>query len=279
MAASRLSTGRRLKKLGVRLLTALIPGIYVAYMKLVVRTSRVTLEGLDEILERRERGDDVVVAILHQDVFLSPYVFRGLDMLSFSNVGDAGDLMSALLERCGFRMVRGGTSSRASRQTPVVQEIVSRVRRRSDGRGEIVAVAPDGSRGPAGAINAGLVLFSMKLGADVYCARIQAKRALYLDTWDRTAIPLPFNELRLGLRGPFATKAKMTRVEMERSRQAIEDAFHELHREGFESFGQAPVPELSRQAPFRRDARIAPGERARRAVPSALEANGDEPGT
>lgn len=246
---SGLTPTRRLKKAGVRLLTVIVPAIYIAYMRLVAATSRIEASALDELIRRRDAGDDLVAAILHQDIFLTPYVLSPLKALAFTNVGDAGDLMAVLLQRCNFRIVRGGTSSRSSRRTPVVARILDEVRSRKDGRGTIVGSAPDGSRGPAGAINAGLVLFSIRMDADVYCIRIQAKRALYLKTWDRTTIPFPFNDIRVEVRGPFRIDAKPTSQRMEEMRLAVEDAFHELHTEGFRSFGQKAVPVLSRMPP------------------------------
>ena len=234
---------------GVRLLAVVAPTLYIAYMRFVYATSRVRAESLNELMRRRDAGDDVVAAVLHQDIFLVPFVLRELRALAFTNVGDAGDLMAALLARCDFDVVRGGSSSRSSRQTPVVGRILEAVRSRNDGLGTIVGSAPDGSSGPAGAINAGLVLFSLRMKADVYCIRIQASRAVYLRTWDRTTIPLPFGEIRVALRGPFRLDGKPTSARMEQMRLQIEDAFHELHSEGFRAFGRTPVPTLSRMPP------------------------------
>lgn len=247
--ASELTATRRLKKAGIRLLAAVVPSIYMAYMRLVAATSRIETSALEELLERRNSGDDLVAAVLHQDIFLMPYVLRPLEPLAFTNVGDAGDLMAAILQRCDFSIVRGGTSSRSSRRTPVVKRIIDEVKSRKKGRGTIVGSAPDGSRGPAGAINAGLVLFSIRLDADVYCIRTQSKRTFYLKTWDRTAIPLPFNHIRVAVQGPFRLLGKPTSEGMETMRLEIENAFHDLHRDGFRGFGQAPVPVLSRMPP------------------------------
>ncbi len=251
--ASALTPSRKLKKAGIRILAGVTPALYVAYMRFVYVTSRVDAHDAVSILtRRRDEGQVLVAASLHQEVFLIPYVLRALRALTFTNVGDAGDLMAALLERCNFRVVRGGTSSRPSRQTPVVARIIEEVRARRarhDGEGIIVGSAPDGSKGPAGAINAGLVLFSIRLNADVYCVRIHSKRSFYLRTWDRTAIPLPFNHIRVRVKGPFRIEGKPTREEMEAMRLRIEDGFHELHTEGFQTFGRTPVPTLSRAAP------------------------------
>jgi lysophospholipid acyltransferase (LPLAT)-like uncharacterized protein len=250
--ASPITLTRRLKKAGVRVLAAVVPAIYVAYMRLVYLTSRVDAdEAVGVLTRRRDAGDNVVAASLHQGIFLIPYVLRELRAVAFTNVGDAGDLMAALLGRCNFQVVRGGSSSRASRQTPVVGRIIEAVRSRPSTEGCIVGSAPDGSSGPAGAINAGLVLFSIRLNADIYCVHIQSKRSIHLNTWDRTAIPLPFNRIRVRVKGPFRINGKPTRNAMEAARLQIEDAFHELHTEGFTSFGQTPVPTLSRVAPRR----------------------------
>ena len=97
------------------------------------------------------------------------------------------DRVGAILERCGFDVLRGGTSSRASRRTPIFDDLVARIANRP---GAITAVTPDGSRGPAGAVQPGIALLACRTGAELYCLKIHARPALYLPTWDRTMIPL-----------------------------------------------------------------------------------------
>jgi lysophospholipid acyltransferase (LPLAT)-like uncharacterized protein len=237
---------RRLKKAGVRLLTILAPLLYLAYMRLVAATSRIHRTEIDAVFDRAYDDVNVALAILHQDVFVAPFLFRDRAILTLANIGDAGDIITSLLERCGFQVARGGTSSRKSRRTTaVIRDVLRRAEQTPPGTGMITAFTPDGSRGPAGAVRAGVVLLTSKLGAELYCMNVFATRALYLPTWDRTLIPLPFCELWIDVDGPIRYPARLDRDQLEAGRREIENRLHELHRKGFARTGSRPVPPLT----------------------------------
>jgi len=242
---SALPLHRRLKKLGVRLLARVAPVIYLAYMRLVAATSHIHRSAIDAAFDRVYDDVNVTLAILHQDVFVAPFLFRDRSIVTLANAGDAGDLITALLESCDFDVVRGGTSSRASRRSlTILREVLRRARSRPAGVGAIAAFTPDGSRGPAGAIRAGVVLLASQLQAELYCMNVHASRAVYLPTWDRTMIPLPFCEIWIDVDGPVRFPARLERDALERGRCEVETRLHGLHREGFARESRTPVPKL-----------------------------------
>jgi hypothetical protein len=71
------------------------------YMRVVFATSRVVRIGMDEMVATARAGSNVALAVLHQDVVLSGMVFRDLGIVTVANVGDAGDIIAAVLVRCG----------------------------------------------------------------------------------------------------------------------------------------------------------------------------------
>jgi lysophospholipid acyltransferase (LPLAT)-like uncharacterized protein len=252
----RLPLRRRIKKGGVRFVAALLPRLYLAYMRLVAATSRIERSDVDRAFDRVRSGRHVVLALLHQDVFVAPFLFRDRAIVTLVNSGDAGEIISAILERCGFAVTRGGTSSRASRRSPsVLRGIIREARQAPHGMGSLVGLTPDGSRGPPGAIRAGVALSAIHLDAETYCLKTHATRAWYLPTWDRTMIPLPFNRIRVYVHGPILPPLRSGHAGVEELRSAIERGLHELHRAAFAERGQRAVPELRRlesQTPERR---------------------------
>jgi lysophospholipid acyltransferase (LPLAT)-like uncharacterized protein len=247
-APNELSPSKRLKKGGVRVLASIAAHVYLAYMTLVAWTSRIDRGHASDLVAQAAGGRTITLAILHQDVVAAPYLFRDLGVVTLASRGDAGEVISALLERCNFRVVRGGSSagSRTRRSpTAAFRELVERASA-GDGRGAIIAITPDGSRGPAGAVKAGIALLARTVGSDVYCLKIHARRARYLDTWDRTMIPLPFNDIHVYLDGPIRPPATSRRADVEVCRREVEDRLHEIHRRAFARDHRAPVPELQR---------------------------------
>ncbi len=239
----RLPLRRRIKKSGVAALAAAAPTLYRAYMALVWATSRIDAGALEPLVAGRKAGSTALAALLHQDIFAGPYLLRHRRVLTFVSISDAGTIVTAVLERLGFCVERGGTSSRASRLVPVFSRMVQRCREQSRREGAIVVFACDGSRGPAGAVQPGVALFAMKTRARLYCVKLDARPAFYLPTWDRTMVPLPFSRIRVLVDGPIDVPAGSTRHELEDLRIRIEKSLHDLH--GLAFAGRRPLPRLA----------------------------------
>lgn len=245
----KLSLRRRLKKRSLRLLATLVPAIYLGYMRLVIATSRVDRAAVDRLTGISAAGETIVLALLHQDIFALPMFFFGSQpILTVASIGDAGDVIAHTLERFGFDVVRGGASSRASRQVPMITALTGTAKRiaASGPGGVIIAITPDGSRGPAGAIKPGVAIVAARTGASVYCIKLVSNRAWHLKTWDRTMIPLPFSRLRVEVSGPVCEPVEAARIGIEATRERIENSLHELHRRACEELGSGPVPPLRR---------------------------------
>lgn len=231
---------RRLRKRGIALLAAIVPPLYRAYMNLVMATSRLQDHGASELVQGIRNGDRVILVLLHQDVIFLPWVFRGSDGCTVASIGDAGDVIAAALAPVGYTVKRGGSSSRKSRRTEVFSDLVRFGQEHKEGL--FIAITPDGSRGPAGALKPGFDFLALRSRAKIYIAKGHAHRAYFFKGWDRTMLPLPFTELSVDIEGPFELPAKPTRESMEELRQRTELAMHALHRRVFERAGQTPVP-------------------------------------
>lgn len=247
--AAALPPARRAKKAGVRALAALAPLVYRAWMRLVAATSRIDESCARELDERRRRGERIVLLMLHQDVVIAPWFLRGLEVCGLASTGDAGDIIDAVMRSLGHCNVRGGTSGRDSRHRPLValRALIRHGRERSaDGSGFVIAITPDGSMGPAGACKPGFGLVALETGASVWCIKIHASPALFVKSWDRTTVPLPFGRVWARMEGPFEVPADADAAGLEALRQRAEEALHRAHADVFREGGQQAVPPLSR---------------------------------
>ena len=234
------------------MLARVVPALYIGYMRLVERTSRVVRIGYDEMLARRAAGADLALVALHQNVFIAPMMVRGLGMLTMASVGDAGDIIEAMLRPCDIEAVRGGSSTRASRRTPVVREFLDRCSELSEHGKLMTVITPDGSRGPAGAVKPGAVVLAMRTGAEMFCLHVHSSRSIYAPTWDRTEIPLPFGTIWVELEGPIPIASRATDTELEACRAEVERRLHAMHARAFARHGREPLPPmttLASQAP------------------------------
>jgi lysophospholipid acyltransferase (LPLAT)-like uncharacterized protein len=242
-SANPLPLKRRFKQSGIRLLARILPLVYLAYMGLVVATSRVHRKDFDRLLSKSTDGEDTAVAVLHQDVFMAPFFFRHQGVMSLTSIGDAGSIATGLANTLGIVVKRGGSSSRASRRVPALTPLIDHGLERK-GTGLMTVLTVDGSRGPAGACKAGIVRYAQAMGAEIYCVRVHARRAWHVGSWDRTAIPAPFNEIWVDVGDPLKLDAGANEDETEDCRRRVESILHGLHHRSFQRHGKSPVPAL-----------------------------------
>lgn len=210
----------------VGLVAAVWPRLYMAYCWLVWKTSRV-IDGanptLAPVLDRHGRA---VCLLWHQEVFTVAWAYRPTRPHTLASAGDLGRLVTRMLERCGFVVFRGGSSSRASRRRAVLPSMIRHMRNQA---GPVLyGVTVDGSRGPAYRLKGGMLAVARACRAPVYLVRTWYRRRVELPTWDRTALPLPWNEVELLAVGPYWIPPDCTADELEQRREHLERELQEL---------------------------------------------------
>lgn len=181
-----------------------IPIIYINYCRFVYWTSKVT-DGTEEIEKFfKNKGEPIsyVSPLWHQDVFLVSYAFRKLSGHTIASKGAAGEVITRMLQKCGYTIFRGGSSKGKKRRSKILEDFIDFVKKERDGKAAI-GITVDGSSGPIYRMKTGVIVMAIELGSPMFCARIWCKRKILLKTWDRTMIPLPFNDIRIFISGPY----------------------------------------------------------------------------
>jgi hypothetical protein len=209
----------------------LVPRVYAAYMWLVWNTSRVELCGWERAAEIRDRYDGFVGMLWHEEVFSVAWSYRSVNPHTLASVGDSGEMITRMLEICGYVVFRGGSSARKSRRRDSV--VVQMVHHMKTTPKVIYGITVDGSKGPYHEMKPGALFVARTCRKPVVLVRTWAKRNLRLPTWDRMAIPLPFNHIRQYLRGPYCLP---------------EDAKDPEVFEGFRLRMEAELAELAKQS-------------------------------
>ena len=180
---------------------AIVPRLYIAYMWVVWKTSRIEDHGYARCTAIRDEYDGFVGMLWHEEVFGVAWNYRDMRPHTLASVGDSGEIITRMLELCGFVVFRGGSSKRESRRREVVlAEMVAHMKRT---RGVAYGITVDGSYGPYHVIKPGALVIAAKCKKPIIFVRTWAQRNVHLPTWDRMAIPLPFNRIRQYMRGPF----------------------------------------------------------------------------
>jgi lysophospholipid acyltransferase (LPLAT)-like uncharacterized protein len=227
------------------LAVALLPRLYMAYMRLVFATSRIEGGDFGPRMRRITEENDGAVALLwHEEVFTVAYgygVQADLRVHTLASAGDAGEVITRMLERCGFVVFRGGSTRHRSRRRPAA--LLAMVRHMRENPRVLYGITVDGSKGPAHRMKPGGLLIAAKCGRPVVLVRTWYAHAWRAPTWDRTAIPLPWNRIRFALRGPYHVgDAARDPVQRERILRALEAELLDMAGESEVALGRERPP-------------------------------------
>ncbi|WP_458095814.1 lysophospholipid acyltransferase family protein [Roseomonas sp. WA12] len=246
-------------------------GLYIA---LVHRTTRWTLAGDAAIAALQARPGPVILSFWHERIALGPRPWIGMQRLVpalrpkrpqvlVSQHRD-GVFIGEVVARFDLDMIYGSTSKGGSQALRMMLKIL-----RKDG---VVAITPDGPRGPRRVAAAGVGQLAAVSGAPVLPYAAITTRHFRLRSWDRMVIPLPFSRGLIVLHPPFVVPGHAA----EDGRAAVEtalsaacdaaDAWAEARRAGRDGAAElAAAQALARQAPPAfppAPPRIEPGNRA-----------------
>ncbi|RME03455.1 MAG: DUF374 domain-containing protein [Planctomycetota bacterium] len=190
---------RFVKRALLWLAVRITPVIYRAYLRFVWYTSKIRghpLAQKPELLKEHR----VVAVLWHQDVFLVPWLWRLYRPITIASTGDSGEVIASILRPFGFTVFRGGSSKGRRRRKPILWQFIEYLKTQQR---FVAGITVDGSSGPPFRMKKGAVFIAAKTGACIYLVRAWCRYRFHLPTWDRTVIPLPFNQIYILIQGPF----------------------------------------------------------------------------
>ncbi len=183
----------------------------------------------------RERFDDAVAApepaigaFLHGRIFaLIRNMTKTTDgkWVSMCSKSLDGDAMTQVQESLGLKVVRG-SSGRDGLEA--IQEMIQMIRSQP---GMGAALAVDGSRGPRGHVQGGVVRMARWTGGQILPMAASAKFAWTIKgSWDRTLLPLPFARVEIVYGTAIKVPKKLNPEIIERIRLQAEESLLDLQR-------------------------------------------------
>jgi lysophospholipid acyltransferase (LPLAT)-like uncharacterized protein len=152
--------------------------------------------------------DGVIACFWHGRIALAVVCRRVLKRkprrVLISNSPD-GQLIARIVERLGFPAIRGSSTmdNRANRRSiGAFRDAV-----RFLDAGGVVAITPDGPRGPAERMPEGPVMLARTRQTPVFLFGLAARPTVTLKSWDKTQIPLPFGRGCVVFEGPLVIPA------------------------------------------------------------------------
>jgi lysophospholipid acyltransferase (LPLAT)-like uncharacterized protein len=226
---------RRLSSLAA----AVVPWLYMLYMRLVWATSRIEGRDFVRLKEIIAQYNGAVGLLWHEEVMTVAfgYYYLGFRPHTLASVGESGEVIARMLALCGFVVFRGGsTTGRSRRREGALEEMIAHMLTHDQ---VIYGLTVDGSKGPPYRMKTGGIVIARECGKPVVLARTWYKRCLRLPTWDRMAVPLPFNVIRYYLRGPYLVpESARSTAGLEGFRVHLENELIDLAAQSYDDMGQ-----------------------------------------
>lgn len=192
-----------------------------------------------EHLARVEDDPGRLIALWHGRMLLGLTHHAGRGYTVLVSPSDDGSLVTRLLERFDYGVIRGSSNQRNVR---ALHAMVGELR-----RGGTVVVTPDGPRGPRHGMNPGLAWMARVTGFPILPIGFTCDRAWSLKSWDRFTIPKRGARVEIDYAEPLrvapdAGDDELSRVTAEVRRRLLSAEERGFARLGIEpGLGEAPA--------------------------------------
>jgi lysophospholipid acyltransferase (LPLAT)-like uncharacterized protein len=149
--------------------------------------------------ENEPKTHPAIYCFWHRCVFAAAYLFRNHGIRVLTSRSYDGEYIARIIERLGFRAVRGSSSRGAVQSLRGLQRELE--------SGAFVAFTIDGPRGPRYVAKPGPIHLARVSGAPIFSFYVAVERAWILRTWDAFVLPKPFSRIHCYVRSPITVLA------------------------------------------------------------------------
>lgn len=190
-----------------------------AVLRLLGATWRVDRSGVAELERSVARGEGCIYALWHSCLLPLTVTHRDREVAVLISRHRDGELIARIVEKLGYRTARGSSTRGGEAGMKGMIDFA--------GRGHLLAVTPDGPRGPAEILKPGVVAIASATGKPVWPIAAAAGSSWVLRSWDRMRIPRPFARVVVASGAPFRVPPGLSDAETESWRRRIEGALRE----------------------------------------------------
>lgn len=199
-------------------LAPLITGIF----RLWGRTLRFTRTNYQAILTCQEKGESLIFAIWHDELFPPTYLHRDEGVVAVVSSSKDGEILARVMQRLGYGLARGSSSRQGLKAMLSAMKQV-----RSHGRHAVLTV--DGPRGPRHQAKAGAVYLASKAKVPLVPVRIRISRAkIFHKAWDRFQLPLPGARCEIIYGQPYSVPETLDGITLKKEQERLTRALNDI---------------------------------------------------
>ncbi|HMA71333.1 MAG TPA: lysophospholipid acyltransferase family protein [Xanthobacteraceae bacterium] len=201
------------------------------YLRLVWRTSRLTIEPAD-LYEAVEPYQPVIVAMWHGQHFMVPFLNRGHRVKVLISRHRDGEINAYAAQQLGVETVRGsGDHGRRFDLKGGVGAFKSMLMALEEGYNmALTADVPKVAR----VVGLGIIKLGQLSGRPIYPVAVATSRRIVLNNWDRSAINLPFGRVAIVSSHPVLVPADADDAMMEQCRAMLERGLSQVTDRAYE---------------------------------------------
>jgi lysophospholipid acyltransferase (LPLAT)-like uncharacterized protein len=199
-------------------------GLLALYSWVVYRTSKVTIEGWENVETASESDRPIIFVNWHGQIHLAYCVFTSRIQLEDVLLVIVGDWRQGLLDSFAkyagaeaFPVDMGDNSMAAARS------LLALIKKLTPGKYSYFS--PDGPDGPARVAKPGIAFIAERAEALIVPIGNHARHAFYIRRWDRYTLPLPFTHIFTVIGSPIeATRGAPREAVLEQLTDALNQA-------------------------------------------------------
>lgn len=204
----------------------LLPRLGPGLLQRLARTWSVEFIG-SEHYDRAAESGSYLLSMWHGRMLIGLPPHRQRDYCVLVSPSDDGTLMTGMLTRNGYRIIRGSTNQRTQ---PALRDMLAHLKE----VGGALVITPDGPRGPRHAMNTGLAWMARVSGFPIVPCGFVCDRAWRLSSWDRCTLPKPRARVALVYGEPVWVRGEADEAE---ATELVRERMLEAERRGFERLG------------------------------------------
>ncbi|MEO1251364.1 MAG: lysophospholipid acyltransferase family protein [Pseudomonadota bacterium] len=190
----------------------LAASVLAGYLRLVDATTTKSIAGAEHYEKVRASGRGIILAFWHGRLMMAPFltapVFADIYMLVSANRD--GDIIAGAVRPYPVKFIRGSAFNPRKPQKSKGGASAVAQSAAALSEGGIVGVTPDGPRGPAEAVQAGVVKLAQMSGAAIIPVGAAAAPAARLSSWDRFMLAAPFGRIAFVLGPPIEVGSEVS---------------------------------------------------------------------
>lgn len=186
-----------------------------AVVRLLMATVRIeVVDGGHHQARLVQEGTPPILMSWHGHLLPLIYHHRNQGAVALASEHRDGEYITRVLARLGFGAARGSSTRGGSRG---LRDLVKAAR-----AGRILAITPDGPRGPRHRVKGGALVAARLTGRPILPMVAAANRCWNLGSWDRFLVPKPFSRVRIVYAPPFTVPRDADDAELERLAGVLE---------------------------------------------------------